>query len=122
MLNPKLNLAQRVGEAKVGGRVVDRIGADNHEQVDFARLHVGNKLLKGGCLILWFGFDRVGVDDGVAGRADGLIHGVSQGVHGGGLIVSGDHDRRTLVGLQVFHRSGDKLLMLRLRGNSTANA
>ena len=40
-----LRVPKRIGEAKIGGRVVGRIAAQNDEQIHFAAAHVGNEVL-----------------------------------------------------------------------------
>ena len=57
---------QRIGEAQIGGRVVNRIAAHDDQQVDFARAHVGNEVAQGFSLIHWVGIDRISVENRLA--------------------------------------------------------
>ena len=99
----------------IGGRIVNRIAAHDEQQINLARIHVADQLFQRGRLILRLGLNRIGIDHGVAGRPQRLIHRMRQSVHGRRLIVAGNHDRRALVRLKIFHHRRNELLMLRLR-------
>ena len=86
---------QRVGEVEIGGRVVDRIAAQDDEQVDFAGAHVGDEVAEGFGLIDWIRVDRVGVENGLADVAELRVHRMGQSVDGGWLVIAGDHKART---------------------------
>ena len=55
-----------VGEVQVGGRVVRRIAAEDHQQIDFARVHVGDEIFERVGLIDRIRIDGVGVENGLA--------------------------------------------------------
>ena len=72
VMNAKRNFAarHRVGKVKIGGRVVDRIAAENDQQIDFAAAHVGDEIFDGFGLIDRVGIDWVGVENGLADVAE----------------------------------------------------
>ena len=61
-----LSVPERVGEAEVCGRVVSRIAAQYHEQIDFAAAHVGDKVFQRFGLVDRVGVDGVGVENCLA--------------------------------------------------------
>ncbi len=111
-----------VREVEIRRRVIDRIRAHDEQQIHLAGVHFADQLLQGGSLLLRLGFDRIGVDHGVAGRAQRLIHGVRQCMHRRRLVVAGNHHRGATVRLQIFDQRGDKLLMLGFCRDSATNA
>ena len=88
---------QRVGETEISGRVVDRVPAHDHQQIHFARAHVGHKIAQGFGLIHGVGVDRVGVDDGLADVPECAFMRVRESMNRGRLVIAGDDDAGSLV-------------------------
>ncbi len=122
VLHAQRHLVHCLGEGEVRRRVVNRVAAENEQQVHFAGVHVIDKFLQRSGLNLRLDLDGVGVDHSVANRAERRVHRVCECVHGWRLVISRDHDRRALVGLKVFHQRRDELLLLRLRACTASHA
>ena len=122
VLYAQRNLVHRIGEAEVRRRVVHRIAAHDDQHVHLAGVHVADEFFQRGRLNLRLHLHGVGVDDGIADRTQRRIHGVRQGVNRRRLIVAGNHDRRALVGLKIFHQRRDKLLLLGLGSFAATDA
>ena len=106
-VDAELHLAHRVGERQIGRRGVDRIAADDDEQIDLAGVHVGDEIAQRRELIDRLGFDRVGVDDRLADVAERLVHRVRERVDDRRLAVAGDDEARSAVRLQILGDRGD---------------
>ena len=94
---------------EVGRRGVDRVAAEDDEDVDPAGVHVGDELAQRLQLIDRRGLDRLGVDDRRAGVAERLVHRVRERVDGRRLAVAGDHEARAAMRLQILGDRGDPL-------------
>jgi len=78
---------QYVREVQVSGSIVDRISAEDDQQIDFAGLHVGDEFFQRFGLIDRIGVDRIGVD-GRADIAPCFIHEMGQGMHSWRLVIA----------------------------------
>ncbi len=85
-----LRTLQRIGEAQIGGRIVDGIATHDDQQIDFARAHVGDEVAQGFSLIHWVGVDRVRVENGLIHVAESRVDLVSQSMHHGWLVIAGE--------------------------------
>ena len=72
IVHAQRNLAARhsVGKVKIGGRIVNRIAAENDQQIDFAATHVGDEIFNRFGLIDWIRIDRFGVENSFADVAE----------------------------------------------------
>ena len=95
---------QRVGEAKVGGRIVGGISAQDDQHVHLAGAHVGDQIFQRLGLIHRVGVDRIGVENRLADVAQRLIDRVGQSVNCRRLMIAGNHDAGTAMALQVLAR------------------
>ena len=77
-------LFRTFGEIEIGGRVVGRIAAENDQQIDFARIDVGDEVFDRFGLIDGIRIDWVGVENGLADVAQRLVDRVSEGMDDGG--------------------------------------
>ena len=119
--HPQWNLVHRVGEVQVLRRVVNRIGADDHQQIDIAAVHVIDQFFQSGHLIHWLGFDGIGVDDCVADRSQRLIHGMSQRMNRRRLVLAGNDHGRAMMRFQVCDDVVDELLLRARRSLASAH-
>ncbi len=94
VMDAQRHLVERLGEVEVGGRVVDRVAARNHEHLDLAGPHLADERAqvrvsrRGGCLL-----GELRVDDRRAHGAQRLVDRVRDRVHGRRLRFAGDHER-----------------------------
>ena len=106
-MRAQLDLRHRVGETQIDRRGVNRIAADDQQQINLAGVHVGDEVAQGVELIHRLGFDRRRVDDGLADVAKRLIHRVREGVDRGRLPIPGDDEAAPAMGEQVLGNSVD---------------
>ena len=85
---------QRGAKAAVGGRVIDRIAAEDEQSVDLRGVHRGDKLAHRLQLTCRLERDRRGVFDRRALVAELLVDRMHQRVHGRRLAIAGDDKRR----------------------------
>ena len=91
-----------LGEAEIRRGVIDRVAADDDEEVDQACLHVCHQLAQRRHVIDRPRLDGIGVEDGGADVTQGMIHGMRQGVHDGRLLLASDDDAGTPMILQIL--------------------
>ena len=101
----------RSAKCKIGRRGVDRIAAQDQQHLDLPRApcrSISSRERRG--LIDRLGFDRGGVDDGLADVAQVVVDGVGQQVDGGRLPIAG-HDERSGRGAacKIVGHGGDPL-------------
>ena len=87
-----LAVLKRVGEVEIGGRVVDRVAAENDEQVNFAGTHVGDEVFERFGLVDWISVDRVGVENRLADVAS-LVMAMRERMNSWWLMIT-HNDRR----------------------------
>ena len=102
---------ERVGEVEIGGRVVGGIAAEDHQQIDFARAHVGDEVLDRLGLVDRVGVDGIGVEDGCADVAELVIDGVGQGVDARRLMIADDYQTCSLMTSKLLLDSGHELVL-----------
>ena len=95
---------------QIGRRGVDRVAADDDEQVDLAGVHVGDEIAQRVELIDRLGLDRSRVDDGLADVAERLVHRVRERVDRRRLTVAGDDEAAPAMRLQILGDGVDPLL------------
>ena len=67
---------QRRSEFEFGGRVVNRVAAENQQQIDFAGAHVFDERMQRFVSVDRIGVDRFGVEDRLADVAKRSVHGM----------------------------------------------
>ncbi|PYX22190.1 MAG: hypothetical protein DMG82_15295 [Acidobacteria bacterium] len=99
---------ERIGEAEIGRRIVDRIAAHDDQHVDFARPHVGNQVAQGLGLIDGISVDRVGIDDRLTNVSERAVYRMCQRVDQRRLVLAGNHHTRTMVPSKITHQGLEK--------------
>src|SRR5215510_13962172 len=95
-VNTRLDLRHALGEFQVGGRVVDRVAASYHQEINLT------------------GFDRRGVDDRSARIAERPVHHVYERMDGGRLRIACDDKAPAAMLLEIARERLDPTLPLRL--------
>ena len=93
--NGNVAVLERVFEAEVGGRIVNRIAAEDHQHVNLARAHVANEIFQRVVLAGGACEDGLGVEDGLADIAELFVYGVSESMNNRRLVVARNYQTRT---------------------------
>ena len=92
-----LTALQYVGEVQVSGSIVDRISAEDDQQIDLACLHVGDKIFKRLGLVDWVGVDRIAVEDGLADVAEFVVQRMRERMYERRRLTAHQHNARASV-------------------------
>src|SRR6266851_1690373 len=95
---------QASGKIQIPGRVINRVRAQNKQNLHPPGFHITDQVPKLRSLIDGTSFDRSSVEDRLSDIAQGEIAGVGQGMDKGRLAFSRENDGRSWFVLQV---SGD---------------
>ncbi len=68
-LDVGLHFIHRLHKIEIGGRIVNRIAADNHQHVNFSGVHVSNQIADGLSVLDRINFNGINVRNGLAGIA-----------------------------------------------------
>src|SRR6266508_6407698 len=77
---------------QIGGRVVNRIAAEDYQQVYSAPIDVADKFLKRLPLIYWVGFERIRVKNGLTHITKRIIHRVREGMDHRRCLFARNHE------------------------------
>ncbi len=77
------HFVHRLHKTEIGGRIVNRIAADNHQHVNLPGIHVRNQITDGLSVLDWINFNGINVRNGLAGIAQRGIHCMRQCVDRG---------------------------------------
>src|SRR5215510_16533534 len=100
-VDARLDLRHPLGEFQVGGRVVYRVAAGDHQQIDLTGVYVARQFAERLRLINRVGIDRRDVDDRCARIAERLIHPVYERVNGGRLRIARDDQASAAMPLEI---------------------
>jgi len=91
---------QQPVHGEIGRRGVGHVAVQDQQGIHLARLDGRRKVgQRRAAKRHW-----LGILHGLAGIAQGMVDGVGQGMHRGGLMVARQHQRRTPVCLQILHQ------------------
>ena len=98
-------------KVKIGRRVVGRVAAENHEQIHFSDVDVGNEFLDRRGLVDGIRIDGFGVENSLADIAELGVDRVGQSVHSGSLVVARYHYAGALMRAQILRKSTGKRVL-----------
>ena len=103
-MHSQRNLAvlKHVREIEISGRIVSRIAAEDHKQINFPGTHIGDEILNRFCVIDQVRIDGFGVENGFADVAKPGVQFVRKSVHGRRLMITGNDNAGSTTRSQVF--------------------